>query len=264
MHCRFFQDSSVNEQEHLLRHVATLYVKMLSLRSLEAHRDFFFKYYPYVLANAIFWGFYYLCPGSRHLYTNGFKRILYLQLAQILTGMDVCPSSVQVLRQQVFPEETADDEGEEADSLPPLPMHSGNADKNLRNAASNIEVGPGSQEAKVLHPTASAPAILGAGGLPAATANGGGGGDADTLATTTDSEHTLDPTHGLQHGSSATSLLAGKKGRTASATSLLSTKHGPRGGSPHGARAPHPVACWVGRNRVRLHFNMPWTAVSGS
>ncbi|KAJ8613361.1 hypothetical protein CTAYLR_002267 [Chrysophaeum taylorii] len=123
-HCRFFQDNSIPEQHHLLRRVATLYVKLLSLRALEAHRDFFFKYYPYVVANAIFAGFYYLCPGSRHLYTNAFKKILYLQLAQILTGLDVCPSSVQVLRHHCFPDDVADDDhDDDADSLPPLPMH---------------------------------------------------------------------------------------------------------------------------------------------
>lgn len=27
--------------------------------------DFFFSNYPYLLANAIIWGFYYLCPVSR-------------------------------------------------------------------------------------------------------------------------------------------------------------------------------------------------------
>ena len=63
-------------QEHLLRHVSVIYVQMLSLRSLEAHKDFFFKYYPFVLANAVYSAFYYLCPGSRHLYTKAFRRIL--------------------------------------------------------------------------------------------------------------------------------------------------------------------------------------------
>lgn len=30
------------------------------------------------------------------MYTKAFKRILYLQMAQLLTGTDVCPTTVQV------------------------------------------------------------------------------------------------------------------------------------------------------------------------
>lgn len=132
-HCRFYQNNSELEQHYLLRRVALLYVKLLSLEALETHRDFFFKYFPYVMANAIFYGFYYLCPGSRHLYTASFKKILFLQLAQILTGVDVSPLSVDVLRQQCFPEDTADEvlEGD-TDTLPPLPIYSpNNAEKDV-------------------------------------------------------------------------------------------------------------------------------------
>ena len=60
--------------------MSVIYVQMLSLRSLEAHKDFFFKYYPFVLANAVHAAFTFLCPGSRHLYKEGFRRILYLQV----------------------------------------------------------------------------------------------------------------------------------------------------------------------------------------
>lgn len=127
VHCRFYQSDSELEQHNLLRRVALLYVKLLSLEALQPHRDFFFKYFPYAMANAIFYGFYYLCPGSRHLYTTSFKKILFLQLAQILTGVDVCPLSVDVLRQQCFPEDSTDEVWEEgSDSLPPLPMYSTN------------------------------------------------------------------------------------------------------------------------------------------
>lgn len=143
VHCRFFQDASERQQDHLLRAAAVLYVRLLSLRPLEPHRDFFFKYYPYAVANAIFFGFYYLCPGSRHLYTHSFKKILYLQLVRILTGLDVTPSSVQVQRQQCFPDDATDDDlDNDTDSLPPLPMHSSpdtttNNDKALRSGPSS-------------------------------------------------------------------------------------------------------------------------------
>ena len=59
-------------------------------------------------------GFTYLCPGSRHLYNKAFKRILYLQAAQVLTGVDVCPVSVQVLRSKLFPDELAEEAAEMA------------------------------------------------------------------------------------------------------------------------------------------------------
>lgn len=56
---------------------------------MEEYKDFFFKHYPFLVANAVLWGFHYLCPGSRHLYSNAFKRVLYLQCARILSGIEV-------------------------------------------------------------------------------------------------------------------------------------------------------------------------------
>ena len=97
------------------------------------------------MANAVYSAFYYLCPGSRHLYTKAFRRILYLQIAQLLTGLDVCPTTVQVLRAQLFPDEILEDEGdgEQSDGLPPLPHAQaekpGSPDPSL--AAPSMDVG---------------------------------------------------------------------------------------------------------------------------
>ena len=105
-------------------------MQLLSLRSLDAlegRKNFFFKYYPFVLGNAVYTAFYYLVPGSRNLYTKEFRRIIYLQIAQLLTGIDVCPETVQVLREQLFPDEILEDDAEyskgfeQRDGLPPLP-----------------------------------------------------------------------------------------------------------------------------------------------
>lgn len=104
--------------------------------------DFFFSNYPYMLANAIIWGFYYLCPvsrlrsgcasatcstalcqaceslrsdaflgqqGSRHLYNATFKRILYLQTVITITGHHVCPASVQIMRHRLFPDDAQEE-----------------------------------------------------------------------------------------------------------------------------------------------------------
>lgn len=56
---------------------------------MDEYRDFFFKHYPFVIASAILWAFHYLCPGSRHLYSNAFKRVLHLQSTRVLTGVEV-------------------------------------------------------------------------------------------------------------------------------------------------------------------------------
>jgi hypothetical protein len=114
-HCKAFQPRSEDEQEHLLRRAAAIYVQLLASKELGANQDFFFKHYPYAVGHAIAAGFYYLCPGSRHLYTPTFKRIVYLQCAQVLGGLGgVSPSSVLVARALVYPEEAAEDAAAEA------------------------------------------------------------------------------------------------------------------------------------------------------
>ena len=34
--------------------------------------------------------------GSRHIYTKGFKKTIYMQIIQIMHGIQMCPSSVKV------------------------------------------------------------------------------------------------------------------------------------------------------------------------
>eukprot|EP00904_Undaria_pinnatifida_P003688 jgi/Undpi1/1331/HiC_scaffold_11.g04723.m1 len=108
IHCKFFQEESRREQAHLLRAVAGRYVGVLGTEGMDEYKDFFFKHYPFLVANAVFWGFHYLCPGSRHLYSNAFKRVLYLQCARILSGIEITPSSTTEMRTKLFPDETAE------------------------------------------------------------------------------------------------------------------------------------------------------------
>ncbi|CAM9867949.1 unnamed protein product, partial [Hapterophycus canaliculatus] len=89
VHCKFFQEDSRREQAHLLRSASNRYVGVLGTDGMEDYKDFFFKHYPFVVANAVIWGFHYLCPGSRHLYSSAFKRVVYLQCARILSGIEV-------------------------------------------------------------------------------------------------------------------------------------------------------------------------------
>lgn len=51
--------------------ISSRYVKMLA--SLQANMDFLFRIYPYAVASGVCWGFHYVFPGSRHLYSPDFK-----------------------------------------------------------------------------------------------------------------------------------------------------------------------------------------------
>ncbi|GMI12845.1 hypothetical protein TrRE_jg9425, partial [Triparma retinervis] len=119
VHCRFFQENSDVEQQYLLSKVAAIYTTMLSSRSLEANKDFFFMHFPFVLSQAIILGFKYLCPGNQSLFTASFKNILYLTAAQLLSGVDVCPGSVSFIRHNMFPEDVMSDDLE-SNTLPAL------------------------------------------------------------------------------------------------------------------------------------------------
>jgi len=143
-HCKAFQAQSEVEQEHLLRRIAAIYVQLLSSPELGANKDFFFKHYPYAVGNAISAGFYYLCPGSRHLYTTTFKRIVYLQCAQVLGGTTgVSPSSVLVARAQLYPEEAAEDAAAESKAAEEAEQNATAALELAREAAEARGVMPG-------------------------------------------------------------------------------------------------------------------------
>ena len=54
----------------------------------------------------------YLHAGSRHLYTRGFKKTIYMQIIQVMYGIQLCPSTVKVSWAKVFPEDTHEDGAE--------------------------------------------------------------------------------------------------------------------------------------------------------
>ena len=88
-------------------------------------RDLFFTHYPFLLANAVHWGFFYLCPGTHHLYGSGFKRILYAESVRLLSGVDMVPTCVLEMRARMFPDEASEDAlqgagATDSDYLPPL------------------------------------------------------------------------------------------------------------------------------------------------
>mmetsp|Transcript_12494 Transcript_12494/g.18872 ORF Transcript_12494/g.18872 Transcript_12494/m.18872 type:complete len:727 (+) Transcript_12494:158-2338(+) len=126
----FFQsENEAGAEKFLLRKVGKEYVKIVELLSRRAHgennKDFVFKYFPYILANAVYYGFYFLCPGSRHLYSKGLRKTILLQIVQVMHGVQLCPVSVRVAWAKLFPEEVQDDDEAEDNEMIPLavPVH---------------------------------------------------------------------------------------------------------------------------------------------
>lgn len=111
---KFFEgDNTILEQSFILLLLSKEYKLLLELLNNnckeEHEKDFVFKYLPYILTNAIFFAFYYLFPGSRHIYTKGFKKTLYMQIIAIMHGFQVCPIAVKVSWGKIFPEDNNDE-----------------------------------------------------------------------------------------------------------------------------------------------------------
>lgn len=77
-------------------------------------RDVIFRYYPFVLSKAIFLGFTFLCPGNRNLFKGAFQGILYLSTFRLLTGLDICPGSIDALRYKLYPEDAIEDDSSDS------------------------------------------------------------------------------------------------------------------------------------------------------
>lgn len=95
------------QQRALVDDLSAKYVKMLA--TLHRNIDYIFRIYPYAIASGVCWGFHYLFPGSRHLYTSEFKNEVYVFVCELLLGLKLCPVSVQSMRRQYFPDEVLDD-----------------------------------------------------------------------------------------------------------------------------------------------------------
>ena len=126
MKIKFFQNEDSEENElFLMRGLSNDYaviIASIAQRTYsEEEKDHVYRYLPFLLSSAAYFGFYFLCPGSRHLYTKGFRKTILMQTVQITVGMQLCPISVKVSWGQLFPEEAHDDdegEGERQESLP--------------------------------------------------------------------------------------------------------------------------------------------------
>jgi hypothetical protein len=134
--CRMFQPGSINEQAHLLGLISEQYVLVFELLCAKARaqheKDLVFLYLPYVLGSGVFFGayeplgqasltlaagFFYACPGSRHLYGKRFRGIIYMQMVNILYGIHLCPLSLKVREARLLGHAYALDEGHSRESL---------------------------------------------------------------------------------------------------------------------------------------------------
>ena len=158
--CYFFpqKKNSGSEQRYLLSKIAGIFphfLKMMVTLAPDPDRDTIHHTYPFVLSQAIYLGFKFLCPGNHALFKGAFQRILYLSVFRMLTGVDICPGSVETLRHAIFPEELIDEgnndqEGE--NRLQPIPGDLGGRSRNVHgtnkhqiNDACKFKIGNGSQ-----------------------------------------------------------------------------------------------------------------------
>lgn len=122
----FLNDKEEGSEEFLLQRLSGEYVKIVELLSKKAHgennKDFVFQYLPFIISNAVYYAFYFLCPGSRHMYSKGFRKTILMQVVQVMHGVQLCPVSVRVAWARLFPEEEQDElthsDGEENDLIP--------------------------------------------------------------------------------------------------------------------------------------------------
>ena len=120
---RFFQvDYDDRDEKYLNHHLSAAYSSMMRFISARAkaeyEKDFVFRYLPFILSNAVHFGFYYLCPGSRHLLTRGFRKACLTLVMQFMFGMKISPLSLKVIWLSIFPDDAADDDEDQEEFRP--------------------------------------------------------------------------------------------------------------------------------------------------
>lgn len=126
--CKVFQEDASDAQAFLLDRLSQQYVRLmetLGCKTREQHeRDFIYYYLPFVIGNAVYFGerlapqalsqaprslscialmrcaagYYYLLPGSRHLYGKDFRKLVYMHMINLLSGIQICSVSLKVRR----------------------------------------------------------------------------------------------------------------------------------------------------------------------
>ena len=120
---RFFQvDYDDRDERFLNHHLSAAYSSVMHFvterAKAEYEKDFVFRYLPFILSNAVHFGFYYLCPGSRHMLSRGFRKACLTLVMQFMFGMKISPLSLKVVWMQIFPDDTADDDEDQEEFKP--------------------------------------------------------------------------------------------------------------------------------------------------
>ena len=122
--CSEFQPDSEAEQARLKTLISAHYVTLVCELDASAHgrkralrsanvvgarrsKDLFFKFFPFALANAVIWGFYFHFPTMRtaNLFHAEFKWRVYSDTFVLLTGVDAAPSTLRRMREILFSDE---------------------------------------------------------------------------------------------------------------------------------------------------------------
>ena len=136
--CSEFQPDSEAEQARLKTLISAHYVTLVceldasaegrkralrssSVVSARRSKDLFFKFFPFALANAVLWGFYFHFPTMRtaNLFHSEFKWRVYSDTFVLLTGVDAAPSTLRRMRETLFPDEDTRSAEERAPSGTP-------------------------------------------------------------------------------------------------------------------------------------------------
>lgn len=125
------QDKKIHEKEieELDTLLAATYIQLLSSVKVETHKPIFYRYFALALAEAIYQTFYFYCPGSRNLYDNKFKRVLYQKVANTMSGMPMYPVSAAIMSAAVFGSVIIDEskDGKNVARFPSEPLPSGHS-----------------------------------------------------------------------------------------------------------------------------------------
>lgn len=138
---RFFQldydDATEMYLSNRMSHDYSIFLSFLSKRAkAEYEKDHVFKYLPFILASAVHYGFYYLCPGSRHMLTRAFRKATLVLVVQFLFGVKMSHLALKVVWNQMFPHDTVDDEDEDKEEF--KPMNAGNKSLSQASISSSI------------------------------------------------------------------------------------------------------------------------------
>eukprot|EP00947_MAST-08B_sp_MAST-8B-sp1_P002031 g2031.t1 len=93
----------------LLDRISSGYVRLMQSVTNVVHRGNFFRFYPFALAEAVYQGIRFLCPGSRPA-AKDLRQLIHMELAVLLSGVDICAVSILRMHGALFASAATDRE----------------------------------------------------------------------------------------------------------------------------------------------------------